>query len=394
MATLTIEIKKYKNRRERYISYLVCQGRDKRRIPTGLRAMPDEVSPNGKKITNLRKARLLERKRRELQDKLDDILIDYVGQDIPLDVIMSRLLAPDSSSLDFFQFADEWLERSTVKGKRNYITAINAMEKFVGARHLPFAAITYGFLERLQMSLADRPRAVTQYLGLIRHLYREAMRKYNTDFDMAIKNDPFTRFRVPKQAIRCGVRALPLETLLKIAHHDCQQGGREELAHDCFIMSFCLMGINSVDLYNVTEMRGDTICYNRTKTKDRRADGAYIEVKVHPYVRSLVEKWKGGSRLFRFSSRYATPADFNRALNLGLKDIAKAIGSTSLSFYQARHTFATLSRNLMRFPKSDVDEALNHVGNMQLADIYIQKDFTIINDNNFKLIDRLISEGL
>jgi hypothetical protein len=41
----------------------------------------------------------------------------------------------------------------------------------------------------------------------------------------------------------------------------------------------------------------------------------------------------------------------------------------------------------MKFSKSDVDEALNHVGSYGIADVYISKDFTIINENNFKLID-------
>ena len=60
-------------------------------------------------------------------------------------------------------------------------------------------------------------------------------------------------------------------------------------------------------------------------------------------------------------------------------------------FYQARHTFATLSRNLMKFSKGDVDEALNHVGNYEIADVYITKDFSIINDNNFKLLDKVFN---
>lgn len=76
----------------------------------------------------------------------------------------------------------------------------------------------------------------------------------------------------------------------------------------------------------------------------------------------------------------------NQNLNKGLKDVGEAVGIEGLNFYQARHTFATLSRNLMRFSKSDVDEALNHVGTMDIADVYIAKDFSIINDNNAKLI--------
>jgi hypothetical protein len=69
-----------------------------------------------------------------------------------------------------------------------------------------------------------------------------------------------------------------------------------------------------------------------------------------------------------------------------------AVLGTKVKFKNIRkesETFATLSRNLMRFSKSDVDEALNHVGGMDLADVYIKKDFSIINDNNAKLLEKL-----
>ena len=94
--------------------------------------------------------------------------------------------------------------------------------------------------------------------------------------------------------------------------------------------------------------------------------------------------------MFNFHNRYADEAGLNRAINIGLKEIGKAIKLDGLEFYQARHTFATLSRNLMKFSKSDVDEALNHVGSYGIADVYISKDFTIINENNFKLIDTVL----
>jgi hypothetical protein len=45
----------------------------------------------------------------------------------------------------------------------------------------------------------------------------------------------------------------------------------------------------------------------------------------------------------------------------------------------------------MKFSKGDVDEALNHVGNYEIADVYITKDFSIINDNNFKLLDKVFN---
>ena len=153
------------------------------------------------------------------------------------------------------------------------------------------------------------------------------------------------------------------------------------------------MGMNSVDMYNCTDCVDGVIKYNRTKTKGRRSDGAYIEVKIHPFTKELVDKYKGDNHVFNFNKRYSTPETFNANLNKGLKVVGKAVGIENLDFYQARHTFATLSRNLMRFSKSDVDEALNHVGTLDIADVYIKKDFSIINENNFKLIEKVFGLG-
>lgn len=384
MATLTVEI--VKKHKPYPVSFLVRSGETRKRIPTGITVTDTDLSSNGKRIRNITKAQLIETKRRELQDRLDVVMMDTLGQKVDAGYIVERLLSTNSN-LDFFTFADDWLEHATVKGKKNYASMLNSLEKHLGHRTLPLSSITYNMLKKYEESLADKPRAQSLYLGLMRHLYREAMRRYNTDYDQVIKNDPFLRYRVPRQVMRKGVRALSLEQLLKV--YRFKGSGRAGLARDCFILSFCLMGINSVDLYNITDCKNGVIRYCRTKTKDRRSDNAYIEVRVHPFLSDLMKKYEGSSRVFDFSKRYCSYSNFNKSLNIGLKEVGKAVAIDGLSFYQARHTFATLSRNLMRFSKSDVDEALNHVGGMDLADVYIKKDFSIINDNNFKLIERV-----
>lgn len=389
MATITVELKKKVGHSN--VAFLVRSGQTRRRIGTGLKLMPADLSANGKKIKNLVKARLIELKRRELQDKLDEIMVENLGRVPNADYLVTRLMNVESG-LDFFRFADEWLAHTQIKSKTNYVCMLRDLEKRLGRRVLSFRDISYNMLEDYEVSLRNRPRARTMYLGAIRHLYREAMRRYNTDYDTLIKTDPFLRFRVPRQVLKRGVRALTLAQLLSIYNY--QGEGTAQLARDCFILSFCLMGMNAVDMYLVRDGRGGVLRYNRAKTKDRRADGAYIEVRVHPFIAPLTKKYAGKERVFNFAERYAKPYNFNHALNLGLKQVGSAVGIDGLQFYQARHTFATLSRNLMRFAKSDVDEALNHVGALDLADVYIARDFSIINDNNAKLIERVFGGGM
>jgi hypothetical protein len=270
---------------------------------------------------------------------------------------------------------------------------LNSLGSFLGKRQLQFKDITYKLLEDYELHLKDKPRAQSMYLGFMRHLYREAMRRYNTDYETVISNDPFLRYRVPKQVIKKGVRSLTLEQLMKVIEYHGAPHSRAQLARDCFVLSFCLMGINSVDMYYVKTLTKGVLKYNRTKTKDRRSDDAYIEVKVHDVIKPLMERYRGSGRVFSFYKRYGSPEDFNRAINIGLKKVGEEIGIDDLQFYKARHTFATLSRNFMRFSKSDVDEALNHVGSYDIADIYIQKDFSVINENNFRLLDKVFNRS-
>ena len=45
------------------------------------------------------------------------------------------------------------------------------------------------------------------------------MLEYNTDDEIVIKNDPFLRYKAPKQVLKKGVRALSLEQLMKVVNY-------------------------------------------------------------------------------------------------------------------------------------------------------------------------------
>ena len=86
-------------------------------------------------------------------------------------------------------------------------------------------------------------------------------------------------------------------------------------------------------------------------------------------------------QFFRFCG-YGVP-DFNRAVNIGLKTI-----DSSLQFYQFRHTWATIARNDLGIDYYTVGAALNHVHRDDpVTDIYIKRDFTLINEANRKVVE-------
>lgn len=154
------------------------------------------------------------------------------------------------------------------------------------------------------------------------------------------------------------------------------------------------MGMNSADLYSATEYDGECITYQRTKTKDRRADKAVISVRVHPAIKPLVDKYRGKGAVFCFCQRYSSAADFNRAINIGLKEIGTELGIEGLQFYAARHSMATIAVNEAGISKYVVNDMLNHVEpSMRVTDLYIKKDFTAINEANYSLIGYVLGKA-
>ena len=291
-------------------------------------------------------------------------------------------------TIDFIKFSREWIASATIKGAPNYTTAINALVRFVGKEELDINLITLDFLEQFKAFLIGERDARTKklmqqgkrvtsnrtlslYLVSIKKLFNEAKRKFNKKDKnlILIPNSPFEDFKIPKQeATR--KRAIPADIIKKVwklPYKDMKKGYkstcRYNLAKDCFILSFCLMGINSADLYNATEMRGNTIIYNRTKTKARRLDGAKMMVDIPKIVQPLIDKYKDstGKRLFNFYQYYGDEKTFNKAINCGLKEIGAILEVDDLEYYAARHSWATIALNKVGIDKYIVHAALNHI---------------------------------
>ena len=317
-------------------------------------------------------------------------------------------------TIDFIKFSREWIASTTIKGAPNYTTAINALVRFVGKEELDINLITLDFLESFKAFLNKEreirtkrlmqqgkripsSRSLSLYLISIKKLFNEAKKKYNKKEKnlILIPNSPFMELEIPKQEAtrKRAISADIIKKLWKLPYKDMKKGYkstcRYNLAKDCFILSFCLMGINSADLYNATEMEGNTIVYNRTKTKDRRLDKAQMKVDIPRLVLPLVEKYKDktGKRLFNFYQYYADEKGFNKAINYGLKEIGTILEIDDLEYYAARHSWATIALNKVGIDKYIVHAALNHIDDaMKVTDIYIERDFVNENKANAKVV--------
>ena len=415
---LTIKAEVQKDRKRNDGSYNVkirfTKDRTVKRISTNLFATDADLTSDLKLKEDSMTKQEADRLVLHYRTLVNSLHLDSGNDDIS--EIVNRLLCKEEAEkpIDFIAFSKKWISETTIKGKDNYTTALNSFIRFLGEEELEIKKITVDLLEQyrdyivkvrkervkvLQAKGKRVPsnRCLSLYLMSLRHLYGEAQRFYNKPDKglIRIPHTPFEYFKIPKQeATRKravtpqqikAIWNLPYQNIHKGVKHTC----RPDLAKDCFILSFCLMGINSVDLYNATELRGNKLVYYRTKTKDRRLDKAKMEVDVPDMVLPIIEKYRDitDQRLFKFYKDYRDHKAFNKAINKGLKEIGEQLQIEDLEYYAARHSWATIALNKCKIDKYTVHAALNHVDeNMRVTDIYIERDFVNENKANQKVV--------
>lgn len=333
---------------------------------------------------------------KEYRNRLSELSLEF--NDIDIDTIVSYIRQKkENKGVSFTDFAAKWIEKSTIKGIKNYKTAMNALCSFVGRDNILCEEINVKTMKAFENALKDRPRAQSLYPNCIKTIFNAARDYYNDeDNDIIRIKHSLDKYKPIEQNI-AEKRALDVETIRRIftlPYDNIRIKGkssRHDLALDCFRLSFCLMGMNSADLYYSDRLEDNTIIYDRMKTKDRRRDKAEIQVRITDYIKPLVEKYKGKERVFNFSERFATMEGFNRAINIGLKEIGRELGIERLQFYSARHSMATISVNDVKISKYIVNDMLNHTDpSLRVTELYIKRDFNTINEANVKLLNYVL----
>ena len=355
-------------------------------------------------------------KNQNILDRCDEIIKEYRSRanalnlefnDFNIDKLIEELnKKTDAAGLSFTDYADKWLEQSKIKGLKNYKTALNSFKRFFGKDNILFSEITVNTMKKYADSLSDKPRSQSLYTNAIVKIFNNARDYYNDEETDTIRiKHSLRKFHAPKQnvAVKRALTVDQIRAIFNLPYINKVNKGytcRRDLAKDCFMLSFCLMGMNSADLYSAGEedgegFDGESITYYRRKTKDRRSDKAKITIDVNPVILPIFQKYRGTNRrIFNFNERFSSMADLNRSINIGLKQIGNELGIDDLQFYSARHSFATIAANDLRIDRYTVNLMLNHTDNsMKVTELYIKEDFRPINDANKKLLDYVFEKS-
>lgn len=216
----------------------------------------------------------------------------------------------------------------------------------------------------------------------IRNLHNKCKEKYNSENNIVITTDPFKFYKMPKYKI---IRKdMDKDLVHKIQEYVRQElTGRALLARDIFMLSFYLCGMNAKDMYageyKIIEGR---IEYERAKTAERRDDNAFISVYIPNEAKELLEKYNPQY----LQKRYSAHENFIHALGAGHK-------GSGFTFYEARHSFASIAVNICGFSFDKVERALNHFDETRTINRYAARDWSIIDEVQEAVI-KYINEDL
>jgi integrase len=313
-------------------------------------------------------------------------------------------LENDKDDVCFSEYAqlhiNRMIQRGQMRNSRNYKLAVQHLERFLGTNKIMFSQLTVFVLRKWFLNLDRTHRAKEMYPTCVRQIYKAALVELNDEElgIIRIKLNPWNKLKIPHgdQAQQLAISA---EECREFFNRPLPQtkliAPTPELGRDVALLILCLGGINTVDLFNMQKenYRNGVFCYNRAKTKNGRADQAYFEIRIEPFIRPIVEKYKSDEDdpyFFNFHKRYCGSDSFNANINTGIRKICQDMGLEKEKWYCGytfRHTWGTIAQNDCDANLYEVAFGMNHTQGLNVTRGYVKLDFTPAWNLNAKVID-------
>ena len=211
------------------IYYQITRGRKTRRIATRLRIAPEHWLPAAQRIapaiSQTPEGRLLRHRiehdivsLRRIVRELDTQGNGYGPDDIIMRfrIMEQRITVAESMRREI----DELTNSNRLGTARNYRRALNSFMSFLGAKDIPFSAVTESLIDEYNGFLIRRGvvrNTVSFYMRILRAVYNKAVRKYGIDLSVSAclyRNRPYPpagyRRTFHRQAMEAGSDRCPL----------------------------------------------------------------------------------------------------------------------------------------------------------------------------------------
>lgn len=394
-----------------FIRLRITQKRKSKYIKTNISVTSEDLTRSGN-LKNQGKIDLADaevRKWRKVVDAMPTLAQEDMDVGEVVGYIKAKLIEQESFRLNFAEYGLELAKTKKDATSWNYKAAVACLCRYFG--HEPdISEITVRAMRGFEDFIRKEPRiihnankrkfihtkekksenAVAKYVGIVRAIYKTARVQFN-DPDLGVMRIPvdiFEYYKAPAIVYSSESRDIPAKWIQMMIDQRKDLRGRERLAVDTFLMSFCLMGMNLVDMFTCSRAKDGVIHYYRTKTKDKKADRAEMYVRIEPCINDIMQMYKGDSLQFDFSKRYVSAVTMATAVNAGLRQWIARNKLEDFTFYSARHTWATLGASKqVGVDVAMITEGLSHSDASRKMDmVYIRKDWERVWDANVKVL--------
>ena len=383
-----------------------------RRLHTTLVCTDQDITRSGKikNATILQKAGELIIRMRATCDNLSPFTLEGWTVDDVVAHIRTTLTA-QTFKLDFIAFGRDFILSKDEGTRSSYTTALNAFSRFLGSDSIDVNEITRAQLVSFQEWADQQGRVFYNYrkgeyqstgkptakggnagrwTQRLAHIFQAAKDRYNDEDAgrILIPRSPFASVPKPR-VINNGENPLPVEVMQRVIDARPEKP-QERIALAAFVLSFATMGANLADLYEADPPKGQIWRYFRRKTTRRRRDRAEVYCRIEPVLEPFVKvlqraNEKAGNAWLPALHIWGSFRIADTQVNKYLHDWQQREGLEPFKFYAARHTFATLARRL-GVEKATVDEALAHLGDYRVTDIYAERNWELSWEANRKVL--------
>lgn len=299
----------------------------------------------------------------------------------------------DKPTTDTMTITDVFAAMGKGKSENTQRTA-----KFVSAKIQAFGydptklhldQITPGWIDDFYASMSSMAvNSKALYMKTLKHAFNWAIAHDITT------NNPFRRFHIKMEETR--MRDLPIEKMRQIKDLSLPKQYAEY--RDMFLLTFYLIGINTVDLADCTT---DSIVNGRLEYRRHKTKKLY-SIKIEPEAMKIIRRYKGKNHLLRCFDRCT---DY-RAMLENINHALARIGpfdpdgnhrtemipiENKLSLYWARYSWATYAAEL-DIPKDTISEALGHSHGAKVTGVYIKYNRDKVDAANRMVIDYMLKK--
>lgn len=295
---------------------------------------------------------------------------------------------PEQEQLSFFNLMAQQIEQMKQTGSfrcvETYRTALNHFRQFRNGDDLPVSAISSEMMEQYQSSLKNKHltmNTVSFHMRILRAVYHRAVKRGLTTDQSPFSNVYTGQARTKKRALTLQM----LQTLKQLKLEDKNL----EYAKDLFLLSFYLRGMPFIDMAYLmpTDLNHGILKYKRRKTSQP------LQIRWEQPMQDIIEKYNNTA------SPYLLPIICKQngkernqyrhqlsKVNKYLKEVAAIAGiNVSLTMYCARHTWATVAREIDT-PMNIISSAMGHTDE-RTTEIYIKSvDCNLVDNTNFRII--------